>query len=222
MQVQMATMQDMCQQMQEMLVKEQTSQEAQIGTDHIDGREEEEGEQAQQACSTHGQRGTFPFALPDVLHGRDLQRGQECVRTERDVQMEDPSVDVASEDGSGKRPRPTLEEELLVAHAHGRPTSGQPLGSSRVGQAAVFQPQDLLPGGRRQGGQTGTTQRELKDELMDPNAPTPQEQIRRAEDGVDVVQSDGLSHGALPGTLSISWSPSSFGGISTCRSTATR
>lgn len=84
MQVQMDTMQNMYQQMQEMLVKEQTSQEAQIGTDHIDGREEE-GEQAQQACSTHGQRGTFPFALPDVLHGRDLQRGQECVGTEREV-----------------------------------------------------------------------------------------------------------------------------------------
>ena len=121
MQVQMATMQDMCQQMQEMLVKEQTSQEAQIGTDHIDGREEEEGEQAQQACSTHGQRGTFPFALPDVLHGRDLQRGQECVRTERDVQMEDPSVDVASEEGGGKDPgRRWKRNYWWLMHMEGR------------------------------------------------------------------------------------------------------
>lgn len=170
------------------------------------GRREEEGEQveqAEQACGTHRRRGAVSIAVQDVLHGRDIQCGQERLRPERDVQMEDPTSHAADEEGCRAGQRQTVEEELQMADAHGGSALGQPMGTPGVGQATVFQPQDLLPGGGRRSGQAGAAERELNEDLVDPNAPTPLEQRRRAEDRIDVVQSEGILQGVglLPGVI---------------------
>ena len=153
------------------------------GVDHSQGGQERhyQGEQDQQACSSDGSGSTISVPVSGLLHGPDLQRGQEHLRTEQDFQMEDAPPDVAGQEGSGNGFQPSLETQSSLDVAHAGPSFGLAVGTSGSSPTALFQPQGVLPG-RRRGGEQWT-----QAELTDPNAATTHEQLRREGDRLDVV-----------------------------------
>eukprot|EP00435_Cladocopium_sp_Y103_P008686 s1575_g2.t1 len=162
-----------------------------------DGEDQEAG-QAQQTCGLDRDGGSISVAVSRVLHGHHIQRGQEHLRAEHDVQVEDATIDDAHEGRGGEGFDQTLEAELAVDPTHGRAALGSSVGTSGGGTTALLQSSSLSS--RRRGGgiQRPQSAGQVNAELTDPNAPTTREQLRREGERIDLVSGplhDPVSHG---------------------------
>eukprot|EP00435_Cladocopium_sp_Y103_P031759 s522_g8.t1 len=138
-----------------------------------------------------------------VLRGHHIQHRQVSVVPDGHLQVEAHALALSDQGGCGGRGQETLEEKSKMDHEHARSSHGRDMGSCGFSKAVVLESQsvssrDGSASGRRCGGgdhrestKGRSPQKQQHNpevmELSDPNAPTVQEQHRRAEDRADVV-----------------------------------
>eukprot|EP00435_Cladocopium_sp_Y103_P046235 s919_g13.t1 len=166
------------------------------------GQERQQGVN-RQAGSTHQSGSSLSDPVQRFLGGFDFQCDPFPDVSVGGVQMEAGAPHATHSQRGGVRWQETLEEEPTLAASHAWTPPGILMGTHRIGEAAVLQSKGLPSGlrrdsddgcrGRAAAAVSGPQQKSgtnIESVNSDPNAPTMQEQLRRAQDRADIVCPD--------------------------------
>jgi len=150
----------------------------------------------------HGQLSDIVTGVFERPH---VQHHEVDVDADIDFQVEATLATAAHQRGSRVRGQEALEAQPQMDPPHAWQAPGINVGASRSGKAVVLQPKDLSSGSgldSRGGGggprRSPPPKQEFNPEVTDPNAPTVQEQARRARDRVDLVCAGDPQQGHQP------------------------